>query len=153
MKFVQKTIDSARSRFLAPAVSPWIAMMIAIGATVLIFATPAAAHGVDPCVEACAEGSSECFSDLRDEFTACAEDLGCDVMRADYQEQCQVDDPDKEACKDARKAVRACARECRTSLAADRKVCRDTVAACVEDQCGITADDLARKRKRHCGGN
>jgi hypothetical protein len=152
MKFARMTIDSALGRFLAPTVSPRIAIRIAIGAAFVMFAAPAAAHDIDPCVGACVEDSSECFSDLRDAFAECAEDLGCDVLRADYQDQCHVDDPDKEACTDARKALRTCAKECRTSLADDRKACRETVAACVEDQCGFTADDLARKRRRHrCG--
>ena len=135
--------------------SPLARMVLAagFGLAVLWMATEAPAQELTDeqrdCVRACRDSSRDCRSDVRAAQRTCFEDAGCDVLRDDYRDTCFVVDRDDEACDAARTDLRECVAPCRETARADGASCRETIDACLSDECGI--DELPERPRRGRG--
>jgi hypothetical protein len=112
--------------------------------------TPAVAQdeeGDAECVAACREALGDCRFDAREAAAACLEEAGCDVLRDEYREVCLTADRDDEACSAARTAYRDCVEPCHEARHDDAEACRESIEACLLDECGIEAP--ARRPRRH----
>ena len=116
--------------------------------------TPAVAQDQevdDECVAACREAFGDCRFDAREAAAACLEEAGCDVLRDEYREVCLTAERDDEACSAARTAYRECVEPCHEARRDAAEICRESIEACLLDECGIEAPPRGPRRPGHHG--
>ncbi len=108
----------------------------ALAAVILVAVQPAAAADRE-CVKDCLDADKVCMEALRGAANDCKLDAGCDVLQEITRDICRAEEPDPEACRAARDAVRECVAPCRDAVRDALDICAEATGVCLNEVCNV----------------